>query len=256
MTEKIIEGQFGSTGFFEGLEDFARGQIQRWLQGLLEEEVTSALGRPRSARLAALDGAAGYRNGHGKPRRLSMSCGTVVVQRPRVRGLDERFESVVLPLFQRRTKQVGELLPQLYLHGLSQGDFELALRGLLGDGAPLSPSSIERLRAKWVVEYEAWRARSVKGLEPVYVWSDGIYVKAGLEKEKAALLVVMAALRDGRKVVLRWRADTANPRSRGLRSCPTRLATTFPWERSNPIHSLTVFTGMHPTSSGDQERGP
>ena len=202
MAEKITEGKFGSTNFFEELEGFARGEIQRWLQRLLEEEVTSALGRSRSARRAGVDGSVGYRNGYGKPRRLSMSCGTVVVQRPRVRGLEERFESLVLPLFQRRTKQVGELLPQLYLHGLSQGDFELALRGLLGDGAPLSPSSIERLRGKWVVEYEAWQKRSLKGLEPVYVWADGVYVKAGLEKEKAALLVVMAALSDGRKVVL------------------------------------------------------
>ena len=75
-----------------------------------------------------------------------MSCGTIEVRRLRVRGLEERFESRVLPLFKRRTRQIGELLPQLYLHGLAQGDFELALRGLLGEGAPLSPSSIERLR--------------------------------------------------------------------------------------------------------------
>jgi transposase-like protein len=108
----------------------------------------------------------------------------------------------VLPLFKRRTEQVGELLPRLYLHGLAQGDFELALRGLLGDGAPLSASSIERLRGRWVTEYEAWRQRSLVGLEPVYLWADGIYVKAGPEKDKAALLVVIAALRDGRKVVL------------------------------------------------------
>jgi transposase-like protein len=97
---------------------------------------------------------------------------------------------------------VGELLPQLYLHGLAQGDFELALRGLLGEGAPLSASSIERLRGQWVAQFEAWRTRSLVGLEPVYLWADGIYVKAGLEKDKLALLVVVAALRDGRKIVL------------------------------------------------------
>jgi transposase-like protein len=202
MGEKITEGKFGSTSFFEELEGFARGEIQRWLQRLLEEEVTEALGRAPSERRRSVDGVRGYRNGYGKPRRLSMSCGTVVVERPRVRGLVERFESRVLPLFQRRTKQVGELLPQLYLHGLAQGDFELALRGLLGDGAPLSPTSIERLRAKWALEFETWQKRSLRGLEPVYLWADGVYVKAGLEKEKAALLVVIAGLRDGRKVVL------------------------------------------------------
>jgi hypothetical protein len=88
-----------------------------------------------------------------------MTAGTVTVRRPRVRGLEERFESRVLPLFVRRTEEVAELLPQLYLHGLAQGDFELALRGLLGEGAPLSPSSIERLRAKWTLEYKAWRTQ-------------------------------------------------------------------------------------------------
>jgi transposase-like protein len=128
--------------------------------------------------------------------------GTVEIRRPRVRGLEERFESRILPLFRRRTKEVGELLPQLYLHGLAQGDFELALRGLLGEGAPLSPSSIERLRGKWVSEFEAWSRRDLRGIEPVYLWADGIYVKAGLEKDKAALLVIVAGLRDGRKVVL------------------------------------------------------
>ena len=94
------------------------------------------------------------------------------------------------------------MLPELYLHGLSKGDFELALRGLLGEGAPLSPSSMERLRASWQGEYDAWRARSLEERELVYLWADGVYVKAGLEQERAALLVVIGALRDGRKEVL------------------------------------------------------
>jgi putative transposase len=86
-------------------------------------------------------------------------AGTIELRRPRVRGLEQRFESRLLPLFVRRTEQMAALLPQLYLHGLAQGDFELALRDLLGDGAPLSPTSIERLRNKWQLEYEAWRPR-------------------------------------------------------------------------------------------------
>src|SRR5216683_1127566 len=125
------------------LEEFARSRIQSWLQGVLEEEVTELLGRGKSERRAAVDTPAGYRNGHGKTRRLSMMAGTIELKRPRVRGLEQRFESRLLPLFVRQA--VSELLPQLYLHGLAQGDFELALRGLLGDGAPLSASSIERL---------------------------------------------------------------------------------------------------------------
>ena len=158
------------------------------MQSVLEEEVTHVLGRARYERQTPLDAPHGHRNGYGKPRKLSFTSGTIEVKRPRVRGLDERFESAILPLFARRTQEVGQLLPELYLHGLSQGDFELALRGLLGEGAPLSPSSIARLRDKWIVEYNAW--------------ADGIYVKAGLEKQKAALLVVIGAMSDGRKEIL------------------------------------------------------
>lgn len=164
--------------------------------------MTSVRGRVTGGRKASVDSAPGYRNGFGTVRRFAMSGGTIDVRRPRVRGLEKRFESRVLPLFRRRTKEVGELLPQLYLHGLSQGDFELALRGLLSDGAPLSGSSIERLPGTWQAEHDAWQKRSLKGIEPVYLWADWVYVKAGLEKENAALLVVIAGLRDGRKVVL------------------------------------------------------
>jgi len=202
MEEKSTSERFGSRTMWESLEEMARGRIQEFVQALLEEEVTALVGRGKSVRREAVDAPAVYRNGHGKPRKLAMMGGTIEVRRPRVRGLEERLESRILPLFRRRTQQVGELLPQLYLHGLAQGDFELALRGLLGEGAPLSPSSIERLRGKWVSEFEAWSRRSLRGLEPVYLWADGIYVKAGLEKDKAALLVIVAGLRDGRKVVL------------------------------------------------------
>jgi len=213
---------------WSALEEYARLKIQGWIQELLGEEITELLGRRKSERRGVVDGAEGYRNGYGKPRRVSMMAGTVVVRRPRVRGLEERFESRILPLFKRRTEEVGELLPQLYLHGLAQGDFELALRGLLGDGAPLSASSIERLRGKWQWEFEQWKRESLDHLEVVYVWADGLYVKAGLEDSKAALLVVIGALRDGRKVVLAvdsgqreskesWARVLRDLRARGLR---------------------------------------
>ncbi|MFQ5690986.1 MAG: transposase [Gemmatimonadota bacterium] len=126
-----------------------------------------------------------------------MSSGTIALRRPRVRDLEAHFESRVLPLFARRTKEVGALIAQLYLHGLAEGDFELALRGLLGDGAPLSKASIRRLRQGWRAEYATWCARPLGHREVVYVWADGSYVKAGLERDKAARLVVIAALRDG-----------------------------------------------------------
>ena len=135
-----------------------------------------------------------------------MSSGTITLRRPRVRGVEERFESRVLPLFARRTKELGALLPELYLHGLAEGDFELAMRGLLGEGAPLSKSSIRRLRAGWTAEFEEWSQRRLEGREVVYVWADGIYVKAGLERDKAALLVLLGAMRDGTKEVLALRS--------------------------------------------------
>ncbi len=187
---------------WESLEAMVREKAQELIQQVLEEEVTELLGRQKSERKAAVDASPGYRNGYGKPRRLTMSSGTITVRRPRVRGLEERFESRVLPLFARRTKEVAELIPELYLHGLSEGDFELALRGLLGEGAPLSKATIRRLRAVWTVEFEPWARRSLADREIVYVWADGIYVKAGLERDKAALLMVMGAMRDGTKEVL------------------------------------------------------
>jgi putative transposase len=122
---------------WEQLEEFVREHVQQFIQALLEKEVTELLGRTKSARREAVDATPGYRNGYGKPRHLTLTSGTITVRRPRVRDLNERFVSRVLPLFKRQTKEVGELLPQLYLHGLALGDFELALRGLLGEGADL-----------------------------------------------------------------------------------------------------------------------
>jgi len=229
MGEQSTEGRTESRTEWATLETFARAEIQHWLQRILEEEVTELLGREKSTRRVAVDAPAGYRNGHGKPRRVTFSNGTVSVRRPRVRGLTDRFASRVLPLFKRRTEEVGRLLPELYLHGLAEGDFDLALRGLLGDGAPLSASVVARLKTGWQAEYDAWRTRSLVDLEPVYLWVDGIYVKAGLEKEKAAMLVVIAGLRDGRKIVLAvesgarestpsWSAILRDLKQRGLRS--------------------------------------
>ena len=90
-----------------------------------------------------------------------MSCGTITVRCPRVRDVEGRFESRILPFFQRRSKGVNEMLPELYLHGLAEGDFDLALRGLLGDEAPLSASTIARLKKKWQAEFEQWSSRGL-----------------------------------------------------------------------------------------------
>jgi transposase-like protein len=214
---------------WETLEGYIRDRAQELIQDLLEEEVTELLGRGKSERRAVVDATPGYRNGHGKPRRLTLGSGTVRVRRPRVRDVQERFESRVLPLFVRRTEQVSDLLPELYLHGLAEGDFDLALRGLLGEDAPLSASTVARLKTKWQAEMAAWNARRLDDLDVVYLWVDGVYVKAGLEDRKAAVLVLLAGLSDGRKVLVAlrsgqressasWASLLRDVRARGLRA--------------------------------------
>lgn len=229
MDQDITAGQRAQRVTWETLEACVRAKAQEFIQDLLEEEVTELLGRGKSERRAVVDAAAGYRNGHGKPRRLTLGSGTITVRRPRVRDLEERFESRILPLFVRRSREVNDLIPELYLHGLAEGDFDLALRGLLGEEAPVSASTVARLKTKWQAETAAWNARRLDDLEVVYLWVDGVYVKAGLEDRKAAVLVLLAGLSDGRKVLVAlksgqrestesWASILRDVRARGLRA--------------------------------------
>ena len=239
------------------LEAHIRGEIQRLLQTLLDEELTDFLGRAKSAR--RVDGPGGppvYRNGYGKPRRVSLMAGTVTVRRPRVRGAaDARFESQLLPFFRKQTPEVTELLNQGYLHGMAMGDFDLAFRHLLGDGAPLSASGLCGLKKRWAADYAAWRTRPLDDLELVYLWADGIYVKAGLDREKAALLVLIGALSDGTKVLLAvesgeressesWARVLRDLKARGL--CAPRLTIA-----DGHLGLWGALAGVYPTS-GEQ----
>ena len=230
MRKQTTNGGQSSTIVWDNLEEWVRKKVQEFIQSLLEEEITELLGRQKSERRQAVDSLPIYRNGYGKARRLTLGCGTITVYRPRVRGLEQRFESRVLPLFARRTAEVNKLIPQLYLHGLALGDFDLALRGLLGEGAPVSASTVARLKEGWQAEGSEWKKRSLDGLNVIYMWVDGIYVKAGLEKQKAALLVIMGGLLDGRKVILAvepgyrestesWSGVLRDLKERGLK-CP------------------------------------
>ena len=206
MDKKSTERVTLSIPTWSDLESCLRVKMRGWLQDMLEAEVDELLGRAKSERRKAVDPAPGYRNGYGKPRKLTLSNGTVTLRRPRVRGAEKRFESRLLPLFVRRSCGVDNLLPELYLHGLALGDFDLALRGLLGEDAPISANTVARLKEKWSAEWEEWSTRRLDELEVVYLWVDGIYVKAGFEKEKAAVLAVMAALSDGSKVIVALKA--------------------------------------------------
>ena len=230
MSNETIIDISGSRPDWSDLEDWVRIKAQGFIQDILEEEVTEFLGRGKSERRDPVDARPGYRNGYGRERKLTLSCGTIGLRRPRVRDSDDHFESRVLPLFARRSTKIRELIPELYLHGLSEGDFDLALRGLLGDDAPLSASTVARLKEKWQDEFVEWGNRSLGHLEVVYVWVDGVYVKAGFEKEKSAVLVVLGALSDGSKVVLgissgyresteSWSAVLRGLKRRGM-NCP------------------------------------
>ena len=133
MREKHSEGNESKEILYDELEAFARARIREHLQDLLEQEVIEWLGREKSERKRNILEQPGYRNGYGKTKRFTMSLGTIEVRRPRVRGLGERFESGRVAMFKRQSQQVRELIPELYLHGLASGDFELALRELLGE---------------------------------------------------------------------------------------------------------------------------
>ena len=198
---------------WETLEGWIRDEIEVRIQSIAEEEVTQFLGRGWYERKGTVDAAPGYRNGYlsavpgtaqagGKLRRLSTSCGTIKIKRPRVRGLQERFESRILPLFARRTKEVGALLPELYLHGLAQGDFELALRGLLGDGAPLSSSSIACLPGR---QQRCWNHKILNVVNQIH--------KRQQAKARALLVQIPYAntLRDAEKLRRQFIARYQDP---------------------------------------------
>lgn len=216
-----------SSARYEVLEEIVRKKVQQFIQDILDEEQTEFLGRKRYERITGIEAVQDHRNGKGNPRKLCLLNGTITIRRPRLRKA-EGFESKVLPLFKRQSKELRHMLPELYLHGLAKGDFELALRGLFGEGAPLSASSIQRLKTKWQTEYEAWKRQDLSQIKVVYQWADGIYVKAGLEKDKAALLIIIGALRSGEKKLFvcesgyreskeSWLSVLRNLTSRGLK---------------------------------------
>lgn len=182
------------------LDKVALAGAGKQIQDTLEEERETFLERKPYVRVEE-ERFRGYRNGHGAPRQVHLGCGTVAVTMPRVAESARPFRSRLLAPYERTSPKVLETLPQLYLRGISTGDFEAALECLLGVGAPLSASSIVRLKERWREEYESWRNEPLAS-HYAYIWADGIYVNVGGNREKLALLVVLGADSDGRKRVL------------------------------------------------------
>ena len=148
------------------------------------------------------------RNGYKRERTIQTGIGDIPVKAPRVadRRKDEsriRFSSSILPPYLRRTKSIEELLPWLYLKGVSTGDFSEALAALLGKDAPgLSASTISRLKDAWSEELKEWHQRSLRGKEYVYLWVDGIHFGARMEDASQCMLVVIGATKHGVKELL------------------------------------------------------
>jgi transposase-like protein len=147
------------------------------------------------------------RNGHHHERDVLTAAGAVSVRAPRVndRRVDpdtaerQRFSSAILPAWARKSPQMTEVLPLLYLHGLSTSDFGPALEQFLGSGAGLSATTITRLTAQWQDEAKTFADRDLSGTDFVYLWVDGIHLKVRLEQEKLCLLVMIGVRSDGRK---------------------------------------------------------
>ncbi len=147
------------------------------------------------------------RNGYHHQREVLTAAGAVTVTAPRVNdkrldgdsGERQRFCSAILPAWARKSPQMTEVLPLLYLHGLSTGDFGAALEQFLGTGAGLSATTITRLTAQWQEEAKAFGERDLSGTDYVYLWVDGIHLKVRLEQEKLCLLVMIGVRSDGRK---------------------------------------------------------
>ena len=148
------------------------------------------------------------RNGRLPKRQITTGVGQVEIEQPRVhdrRGAEaaEKFTSKILPPYLRKTKSIEELIPWLYLKGISTGDFGEALQSLLGEDVPgLSASTITRLKGSWENDYRDWSKRSLKGKHYVYVWADGVHFNVRLEEDRQCILVLMGATQDGKKELI------------------------------------------------------
>ena len=148
------------------------------------------------------------RNGHAPARTIAAGVGQVEVVRPRVddrrvdpaTGQRQQFQSMILPRWVRRSPKVAEVLPLLYLHGLSSSDFVPALTELLGSAAGLSAAVITRLTTQWQAEREAFQQRDLQGVDYVYCWADGVHFTIRLgERGRLCCLVIVGVRADGRK---------------------------------------------------------
>ena len=189
-----------------GLDEIVREGARRMLAAALEAEVDAyieALGDELSERGRRLV----VRNGHAEPRTITTAAGGIEIEAPRVndRRVDPetgerfRFRSAIVAPWCRKSPKVAEVLPLMYLHGMSSGDFAPALGEFFGSAAGLSASVITRLTKQWQDERAAFAGRELSGVDYVYVWADGIHFNVRLEEQRLCALVIVGVRADGTK---------------------------------------------------------
>jgi putative transposase len=206
MLKVVQEGFEANETGASMLDEIVRSGARQMLAAALQAEVAAYIDAHRGE--VDADGRRlVVRNGSHKPREVTTSAGAVSVRQPRVNdkrieevsGERRRFSSAILPGWSRKSPRVAEVLPLLYLHGLSSSDFGPALEQFLGSDQGLSAATITRLTTQWQDEARAFNNRSLAGTDYVYVWVDGIHLKVRLEADKVCLLVVIGVRADGRK---------------------------------------------------------
>ena len=206
INSKVIP--FDSTNTFEDeLTSLLRDGAQRMLQVAVEKEVSDYINL-HSPKIDDNGHRLVVRNGHHPERKIQTGIGPIEVKKPKVndKRLDDngnriRFESSILPPYLKRTKSIEELVPWLYLRGISTGDFPQALEALLGGHAKgLSSASVVRLKKHWEEDYLDWAKRSLKNKRYVYIWADGVYPRVRLDDSHGqCFLVIMGATESGKK---------------------------------------------------------
>ncbi len=214
MLELVIEkgeAQAEDAPLAVTLDDLAREGARLMIMKALLAEVEDFVEAHKDKRDDA-----GYRlvvrNGYGKKRSVTLGCGTVELRAPRVldrrpeaapKDSPERFSSSILPRYARRSPAVEDVLPVLYLRGLSSGDFRPALTALLGEKAQgLSATAITRLKASWQTDYRAFKNRRLDETQYAYIWVDGVHFNIRLEDDRLCALVVLGVRADGTKELL------------------------------------------------------
>jgi transposase-like protein len=207
--EESASNEVDGSGGASLLDEIVREGARAMLAAALQAEVAAYV----EAHAEELD-EAGHRlvvrNGHHAPREVTTAAGAVPVRAPRVNdkrteetsGQRKRFSSAILPAWSRKSPRVAEVLPLLYLHGLSTSDFAPALEQFLGSDAGLSAATITRLTTQWQGEAAAFNTRSLQDADYVYVWVDGIHLKVRLEQDKVCLLVMIGVRADGTKELI------------------------------------------------------